>query len=334
MNSLNTLGWTARAIARSAVVILPIAMLSACAPTDGESEAPTTADDALGDNSTYAQTKYPIVLCHGMAGFSSLFGVIDYFHDVDSTLTAGGATVFLTHVSQFNSTEQRGEALLSQIEDILARTGAQKVNLIGHSHGGLDARYVAAARPDLVASVTTVGTPHQGAELATYLKANLREGGFTKEVIVRFANDLGKVLGILSGNIESEDARAALDSLSASGAAAFNAKLPTGLPDTPCGQGPAEQNGIRFYSWSGTDPFTNAADVGDALLKLASTVYTEPSDGVVGQCSSHFGTVIRDNFKMNHLDEVNQVLGITSPFETNPKTVYRNHANRLKNDGL
>ena len=37
---------------------------------------------------------------------------------------------------------------------------------------------------------------------------------------------------------------------------------------------------------------------------------------------------------MNHLDEVNQLLGLTALFETNPKTVFRNHANRLKKKGL
>jgi triacylglycerol lipase len=51
-------------------------------------------------------------------------------------------------------------------------------------------------------------------------------------------------------------------------------------------------------------------------------------------CSSHLGVVIRDNFNMNHLDEVNQVAGLVSIFETNPVTVFRTHANRLKNAGL
>jgi triacylglycerol lipase len=46
------------------------------------------------------------------------------------------------------------------------------------------------------------------------------------------------------------------------------------------------------------------------------------------------GKVIRDNYRMNHLDEVNQTFGLTSLFETDPVTVYRQHANRLKNDGL
>jgi triacylglycerol lipase len=44
--------------------------------------------------------------------------------------------------------------------------------------------------------------------------------------------------------------------------------------------------------------------------------------------------VIRDNYFQNHLDEVNQLLGLVSIFESNPKTLFRNHANRLKNLGL
>jgi triacylglycerol lipase len=44
--------------------------------------------------------------------------------------------------------------------------------------------------------------------------------------------------------------------------------------------------------------------------------------------------VIRNDFAMTHLDEVNQMLGIHDLNETDPLTVFRTHANRLKNDGL
>ena len=49
---------------------------------------------------------------------------------------------------------------------------------------------------------------------------------------------------------------------------------------------------------------------------------------------SHLGKVIRDNYHMNHLDEVNQTIGLTDLFETDPVVVFRNHANRLKQAGL
>ena len=44
--------------------------------------------------------------------------------------------------------------------------------------------------------------------------------------------------------------------------------------------------------------------------------------------------VIRDDYLYNHLDEVNQITALVSPFEANPLVVFRNHANRLKNAGL
>jgi triacylglycerol lipase len=283
---------------------------------------------------TYTQTKYPIVLAHGMAGFDSLFGVLDYFYGIESELKSGGARVYITHVPQFNTSEARGEALLKQVQDILARSGAKKVNLIGHSHGGLDVRYVAAVRPDLVASVTTVGSPHKGADLADYLRGNIKNGSFTESVLGYFASNLGLVLGLLSGHTQPQDAIGALGALTKAGGAAFTAKFPAGIPTSSCGAGAATgAQGMRFYSWSGNDPFTNLLDASDYALKLSSFFYSESNDGLVGRCSSHFGTVLRDNYDMNHLDEVNQVLGLTA-FFTDPKSVFRSQANRLKGAGL
>ena len=285
-------------------------------------------------NCTYTKTNYPIVLEHGMAGFDELFGVVDYWFGIPDALQDGGATVFVTTVSQFNTTEARGEQLIDQIEQIVAITGKPKVNLIGHSHGGLDVRYVAAVRPDLVASVTSVGSPHKGAALADYLRDNIEGGSFTESVLAYFADSLGTVLGLLSGSTNEQDAIAALGSLTSAGLATFNASYPQGVPTTACGSGAASVNGIRYYSWSGTGLLTNALDVSDTAMGLTSFFYPEANDGLVGRCSSHLGTVIRDNYFQNHLDEVNQLLGLVSLFESNPKTLFRAHANRLKNAGL
>lgn len=283
---------------------------------------------------TYTKTKYPIVLEHGLAGFDELFGVYSYWFGIVGPLQDGGATVFTTTVSQFNSTAVRGEQLIDQIETITAITGKPKVNIIGHSHGGLDARYVAAVRPDLVASVTTVATPHKGAALADYLRANVQNGSFTQSVVAFFANSLGTVLGLLTGHSNPQDAVAALDSLTTAGLATFNAQYPQGVPTTACGNGAASANGIKYYSWSGTGVLTNALDVSDGALGVSSLVYPESNDGLVGRCSSHLGTVIRDNYFQNHLDEVNQVLGLVSIFESSPPSLFRAQANRLKTAGL
>ncbi len=285
-------------------------------------------------NCNYTKTKYPIVLSHGLAGFDELFGVFEYWFGIPNALDDGGATVFVTEVSQLNSTEARGEQLIDQIEQITAITGKAKVNLIGHSHGGLDVRYVASVRPDLVASVTSVGSPHKGAELADFLRDNVEEGSFTETVLSFLGELLGTVLGLLSGTTNPQDAIAALDSLSSAGMATFNAQHPQGVPTSSCGSGSSSVNGVRYYSWSGTGVLTNIFDISDPALGLTSLVYSESNDGLVGRCSSHLGSVIRDNYFHNHLDEVNQILGFVSIFESNPKSVFRSHANRLKNAGL
>lgn len=286
------------------------------------------------DGCSYTKTKYPIVLEHGLSGFDELFGVYDYWYGIPEALRDGGAYVYVASTSPFNSSTQRGEQLLAQVQQVLAITGKTKVNLIGHSQGGLDVRYVAAVRPDLVASVTTVGSPHKGAELADYLRANVQGGSFTQAVLAYFANSLGMVLNLLTGHSNPQDAVAALDQLTTSGMASFNASYPQGVPTTACGSGAASVGGVRYYSWSGTGILTNALDVSDPALGLTSFFYSSANDGLVSRCSSHLGTVIRDNYFYNHLDEVNQVLSLTSILESSPTTVFRAHANRLKNAGL
>lgn len=285
-------------------------------------------------NCSYTKTKYPIVLAHGLGGFDSLFGVLDYWYGLESALENQGATVFVTQVSQLNDTAVRGEQLLAQVQQILAITGKSKVNLIGHSHGGLDVRYVAAVRPDLVASVSTVASPHKGAALADWLRARVAGGSFTEDVLSFFANSLGVVLGLLTGSSNPQDAVAALDALTTAGLASFNATYPQGVPTTACGNGASSVAGVRYYSWSGTGILTNLLDISDAPLAITSLVYPEANDGLVGKCSSHLGQVIRDNYFQNHLDEVNQVLGLVSIFESSPSSIFRAHANRLKNAGL
>ena len=58
------------------------------------------------------------------------------------------------------------------------------------------------------------------------------------------------------------------------------------------------------------------------------------NDGLVSSCSSRLGMVIRDDYAMNHADEINQSVGIVNLLEVNPISIYRQHANRLQGLGL
>jgi triacylglycerol lipase len=148
---------------------------SSHAPADPpKASDPVWPDDPSGSSSPSGSgAPYPIVFMHGMSGFGRLqvgpVGVT-YFDGVVEDLTKRGESVFVTVVPPFDTSEERAKALATQIDTILARTGKAKVNLVGHSQGGMDARVIASPAGlgygDRVASVTTIATPHHGSKVA------------------------------------------------------------------------------------------------------------------------------------------------------------------------
>ena len=294
-------------------------------------------------SSQYAKTKYPIVFSHGMAGFIQVgtdqFG-LDYWYQILPDLARNGANVWATRVSPFNSSEIRGEQLLEQVKEIAAITGADKVNLIGHSHGGPTIRYVAGSEPKLVASLTTVGAPHKGSPVGDLiLKA---EGTAIEAPLVGTINLVSKAITWAQGldpNSYPHDSLAGGSSLTLAGSAKFNQKYPIGMPSTTCGEGAYSwkhaDGQIYNYSFTGVGQVTNLLDP-DSALKVTALLIDggKENDGLVSRCSAKFGKTIRDNYNWNHLDEVNMVLGLKNLFAPDPVDVYRQHANRLKLQGL
>lgn len=284
---------------------------------------------------TYSKTQYPIVFAHGLFGFGSAVG-IDYFYGILPDLARNGADTWATRVSTMNSSEIRGEQTLQQVEEILAITGKAKVNLIGHSHGGQSVRYVAGIIPDKVASVTTIGSGNKGATLADMLEGVLIGGILEAPARAIFDNLVAPVITFASGldpQVFPYDAKAALQALGTTKSLEFNQKFPNGVPTTSCGEGTTQVNGTYYYSFMGNSGFNTMLDPTDYGM-IASSLVAGDGDGVAGRCSSRFGKVIRDTHKWNHLDEVNQVLGIRGLFSADPVQVYREHANRLKLQGL
>ncbi len=288
---------------------------------------------------TYSQTKYPIVLVHGMAGAAKYFGVVDYFYGVPSDLRSHGAKVFVVDLSAMNSSNNaRGEQLASQVRTILAQTGAAKVNLVAHSQGGFDSRYVATIMPTKVASVTTINTPHRGSQFADYLKG---APDAVKTLLASGADFIGSVIGFFNGQ-SSQDSLALLEQLSTSGAASWNSKYPTAGLSGTCGTGASSETRSGstqyLYSWTGKGKLTTAVDLSDAAFVVTGAVMKNrgagDNDGVVSTCSANFGRVIASNYLWNHIDANNQLLGLVNPLTTNPKSAIRDHANRLKLAGL
>jgi pimeloyl-ACP methyl ester carboxylesterase len=101
----------------------------------------------------------PIVLAHGYLGFGAL-GPLNYFNDVASILQAAGATqVFAPDVAPKGTLQARSAQLAQAIHD---HVDDQKVHVIAHSMGGLDARSLIAGGATNIVSLTTLGTPFRG----------------------------------------------------------------------------------------------------------------------------------------------------------------------------
>ncbi|WP_257230112.1 triacylglycerol lipase [Acinetobacter sp. YH12049] len=314
-------------------------MATSAAIASTQSQAAAGLQHVTANSSaSYAKTKYPIVFTHGMFGFTRIgfdsFGM-DYFYQILPDLARNGANTFAAQVSPLESTEVRGEQLLSQVEEVLALTGQPKVNLIGHSHGGPTTRYIAAIKPEYVASVTGVAGTYRGSLVADKIQANK-----TINSVFGVLGDqlLAPIITWAEGNSSLPNSvDASLTAISEKGSAEFNAKFPTAALAANCNQSGAKvDNGVYYYSWTGTAQTTNVLDVLDTVIsQLAPLAYgNRDNDGLVGRCSTHIGQVIRDDYNHNHLDEVNMVFGLRSLFSPDPVALYRQHANRLKLQGL
>ncbi len=290
-------------------------------------------------------TRYPIVLVPGLLGFVKLV-VYPYWFGIVPALRRGGATVIPVMVSAVNSSEIRGEQLLVRIEEILQETGAAKVNLIGHSQGALTIRYVAGVRPDLVASVTSVAGPNHGSELADFLERHFPAHTLRGRLLDAGIRLTTWALALLDtgyrGTRLPTDVHAAHSSLTSKGVEKFNALFPQGLPATWGGQGEELVNGVRYYSWSGTlqpgrtDRGKNLFDTTNLACRIFARTFRKErgqSDGMVGRFSSHLGTVIGDDFPLDHFDIVNQHLGLVGK-GADPVGLFLEHAARLKAAGL
>lgn len=290
--------------------------------------------------SSYAKTKYPLVFTPGMGAFTRIgtdaLGM-DYWYQITPDLARNGANVWPVRVSPFNTHEVRGEQLLKQVEEILAITGSQKVNLLGHSHGGPTVRYVAGIIPNKVASITSISVPNKGSPIADFLlKA---EGTPVEKPLVAAVNLVSQSIVWAQGldpTIFPHDALGSAHSLSTDGSLTFNAKFPMGIPLSSCGEGAYQEKGIQLYSLSGTSTVNNILDPTDAAMLATSLLINNgrDNDGLVARCSAKFGKTIRDDFKWNHFDPANMVLGLRGIFSQDPVDVYRQHANRLKLQGL
>ena len=114
-------------------------------------------------------TRYPVLLVHGI--FFRDWQYVNYWGRIPAVLIRNGARVFYGRQQSALSVPDSAQEVRRAIEEVLAETGAEKVNIIAHSKGGLDSRYAISClgMDKYVATLTTINTPHKGCDMVDFL---------------------------------------------------------------------------------------------------------------------------------------------------------------------
>lgn len=281
-----------------------------CVKADVDCAVPTLFADPRGDGA-----RHPILLAHGFDASPEESVVNRWsFWNVRGALEDDGHVVCEATVPPYDSVANRSEFLAAAVDDCLLENGADRVNIIAHSMGGLDSRHMISTRGygPWVASLTTLSTAHRGTNVADFL-LNLTPG-LADPVLNALAGLWGRTFSDLS---EHSNVRAALVGLSEARAPAFNAENPN-------------DSRVYYQSWAGVSSFLGFAKANKVAQACDNKVFINSgtadkvhftlkplypvaakgfqgliNDGMITVASSKWGN-FRGCIPADHMDEVGQ----------------------------
>lgn len=213
-------------------------------------------------------TKYPVVLVHGIMIKDIYF--VRAFGRIDRHLKEQGYSVFVSNHDGLGSIENNAQQIKDFVLGVLNKTNADKVNIIAHSKGGLDSRYMISKleMQDKVASLTTISTPHGGSKVATKILTLPR---FCKGFLAFWLNFYYKIF-----KDKNPDSLLVAQQLSCEYLEKFNI-------DTP--------NSTNVYYQSYYTTLNKSRDdfIMGIPLKFSKTWEGDDSDGVVARTSAIWG---------------------------------------------
>ena len=276
-----------------------------------------------------SRTDYPIILAHGMAGFDS-FLILEYWGGVQKHLRDAGFAVYTSVVEPLNGSDVRGAQLAAYVDRVLECTCSERVNIIAHSQGGIDARVLVDVLDyaDRVDSVTTIATPHWGTPVADRV-LTLVPGQWDPvvELLAAF------VTGIYADPLESPEVRSAMEWCSTDFMSQFYEQHPP-------------SDAVTWYSYAGRAGITanGLPECTNALLpnpslknalnapfypgwNLIGGLQGVDNDGLVPVESAKFGEFL-GCIPADHVQEIGMYWTTLPLFDH--KAFYLDHAERLE----
>jgi len=216
----------------------------------------------------------PVVLMHGF-GMGATFRRGGHLHEEAMSLRSRGVRAYAPNVAAYNTVEARSAMWLQRIEPILDETSTERIILIAHSMGGLDARYLIQQEGlhDVVDVLVTVSTPHRGSSIANLV---LDQPSVVRKWMMEMADWLGTH---------------ALDDATANALQAITQLTPRYMqtsfnPATP------DHPDVEYWSFAGHAG--RGTDVTlDPFLRFLNTYLFDregPNDGFVSVDSARWGT--------------------------------------------
>lgn len=226
------------------------------------------------------RTRYPIMLIHGLNRRDDCGP--SYWGRVPDILRAQGARVYLSGQDAVGSIDDNALALRRRAREILTAEDCEKLNLIAHSKGGLEARFLISSlnMAPCIASLTTICTPHHGSQAAAVW--------LRRKVLCKLAGRALETGWKLAGD-QSPDFERALAALTPDAMERFNREN----PDSPL---------VYYQSWG-----ARLDQAGWDLMDRAQLWLTKadgPTDGLVTPESAVWGRYRGTLVGISHQDSV------------------------------
>jgi len=241
--------------------------------------------------------KYPVILVHGIALYDRT-NFLEIWGRIPKILEDRGIQVFFGNTEAWGDYESNALVLKETIEKILSETGKKKVNIIAHSKGGLDSRYLIWKYDfgDKVASLTTICTPHHGAEIADFI---YNQELIDKQKIMNALAIFGEIDSDISPNIYDVNAQ-----LTTTYMKEFNEKV-------------IMDNRVYFQSL-----YTVMNNIFDDMLFNWTYLYIKnisgANDGIVSEVSAQWGNFTKIKSGISH----RQIIDIKMNLDTDIPDIY------------
>lgn len=236
----------------------------------------------------YIRLRYPVLLCHG---FGSVVSVIKptQLHDVCMHFRTHGVPAFAPNTIPYAAIRERASDWCRHIDHVLSLTGAEKLNVVAHSMGGLDLRYCLSklGYAPKVATLTTVATPHRGSSLA---EVGLQTPSVLFDLFSAFFDELGLRM---YPSQPSDMAAAMRDMTRGTMLDHFNYEV-------------ADHPDVAYFSWTAAVGKGTEDAIHPLLVPHNRHIYEQegPNDGYVSVESALWGTCL-GQVGLSHVEQLN-----------------------------